>query len=332
MKLPKFSFKKVGEFFKNLPLVRRTYHWSKTHSFPGFFRVPIYDVIIFVINELKRYDLITRANSIAYSFFLSVFPSLIALFTAIPLIKTILQSLIPDMESFDLVLETEIKRIMPGIAGDRLFDFVEDITSQPRFALLSIGFLAAIFFASNGMLALMRGFEKSYVETFKKRKGWKKRVIAILLIISVGGMLVSSIILILLGRFIIEMLQDFSRLDQFTAFLLNSLRWLAIILMFYTCISLIYRYGASTRRRFRMFTPGAGLATLLCILTSVVFSFYVNNWNTYNQLYGSIGTIIVLMIWIQLNSLFILIGFELNASIAINRDLKETIEEENEEL
>ncbi len=332
MKLPKISFQKIKERVLSLPLVRRFYRWSKTSSFPGFYRVPIYDVIIFVINELRRYDLITRANSIAFSFFLALFPSLIALFTTIPIVKMSLENFVPGMENFDIVLEAEIKRIMPGIAGDRLFDFVEDITSQPRFALFSLGFFMALFFASNGMMALMRGFDKSYKETFKKRKGWKKRLIALLLILSVGFFLIFSIILILLGHFFIDLLIQYERLSELTNLLLNGLRWGAVILLFYTSISIIYRYGAATRRKFRLFTPGTGLATILCILTSIVFSFYVNSFNTYNQLYGSIGTIIVLMIWIQLNSLFILIGFELNASIAVNRDLKEKIEDEEQDL
>jgi len=100
--------------------------------------------------------------------------------------------------------------------------------------------------------------------------------------------------------------------------------------MFYTIISLIYRYGAAVRKKFHFFSPGATLATIFCILISIFFSFYVDNFSKYNELYGSFGTIIVTMIWIQLNSLILLIGFELNASIAINRDLKEVVEEEEE--
>jgi membrane protein len=106
--------------------------------------------------------------------------------------------------------------------------------------------------------------------------------------------------------------------DKSLAFVLNISRWLVIIGLFYTCISLIYRFGAATRKRFRFFTPGSALATILCLGSSLVFSYYVNQFNTYNELYGSIGTIIVLMLWIQLNTLSILIGFELNASILIH--------------
>jgi len=96
-----------------------------------------------------------------------------------------------------------------------------------------------------------------------------------------------------------------------------------ILLLFYTAISTIYRLGPSTKRKFPFISPGATVATLLCILTSVGFSFFVNEFGRYNQIYGSLGTLIVVMVWLNLNALILLIGFELNAAIAVNRDLKE---------
>jgi len=319
----KFNFKKIKDYFVNHPLLQRLINWSKEHSLPGFFKVSIYDVGVFLINEMKRYDLFTRSNAIAFSFFLSIFPSLIAFFTLIPLLKASLIQFLPEGENFDIYLRTEIQRIMPGVAGDRLFSFVDDITSNPRFGLLSFGFILAIFFASNGMLALMRGFEKSYMKTFRKRNTFRKRMVAVSLTFLIGILLVGAVILIILGEFLLGLLNDFVSLDLMTQFTIQIIRWISILLLFYMGIALIYRYGAATKRRFRFLSPGTTLATLLCIVSSVVFSAYVNEFNTYNELYGSIGTIIVLMLWIQINSLILLIGFELNASIAINRDLKE---------
>ena len=328
MKKINYYLNKIQQYFLNHPLLKKVINWSKRNSLPGFFRVPIYDVIVFVYNELKRYDLFTRSNAIAFSFFLSIFPSLIAFFTLIPLFKVALIQFLPEGENFDIYLRTEIQRIMPGVAGERLFSFVDDITNNPRFGLLSFGFILAIYFASNGMLALMRGFEKSYTKTFKKRTSFKKRLVAILLTFQIGVLLIGAVILIILGEFLLGLLNDFISLDLMTQFTIQILRWLAILFLFYTGISIIYRYGAATKRKFNMFSPGATLATLLCIISSVGFSAYVNEFNTYNELYGSIGTIIVLMLWIQINSLILLVGFELDASIAINRDLKEEIAEE----
>jgi membrane protein len=225
---------------------------------------------------------------------------------------------LPADYSFDVYLQLEIQKIMPGIAGDRLFAFIEDITTQPRIGLFSFGFLSAIFFASNGILALIRGFEKDEMPSFLQWNMLKKRIVAMLLTFLIGGLVIISVVLVIMGSWLTDLWVTYTGSDKSLAFVLNISRWLVIIGLFYTCISLIYRFGAATRKRFRFFTPGSALATILCLGSSLVFSYYVNQFNTYNELYGSIGTIIVLMLWIQLNTLSILIGFELNASILIH--------------
>lgn len=300
----------------------------KGHSFPGFFRVPIYDVLAFLRKELQRVDLFMRANAIAYSFFLSLFPSIMALFTLIPLLKRYFLKYLPAGEDFETYLQAEIQKIMPGVAGDRLFNFIEDITSNPRVGLLSIGFVMAIFFASNGMLMLMRGFDKSYAITYKQRNAIYKRLIAIGLTFQLGFLIIISVVLIIIGNYLINLFTDLVGLDQFSKIILNVLRWIIVISLFYISIATIYRFGAATKRKFKIFTPGATFATIGCITASVAFSAYVNNFNTYNELYGSIGTIIVIMLWLQLNGLVLLIGYELNASIAVNRDMRDILTEE----
>lgn len=329
-KKPANFFERIQQRIYQHPLVERSLQWTKDHSLPGFFRVPIYDVVTFVLRELKRDSLFTRANSVAYSFFLSLFPSILVLFTLIPYLKYFFLQYLPEGENFEQLLQNEIQKVMPGVAGERLFNFIDDITSNPRVGLLSVGFFLAAFFASNGMLNLMRGFEKSYSITFKNRGALRKRWVAILLTFQLSGLVIASVLLIILGKLAIGFLSNVVNLDQASRILLNSFRWLSVIGLFYTSIAIIYRYGAATRRRFRFFTPGAALSSLLCLIVSVGFSAYVNNFNTYNELYGSIGTIIVIMLWLQMNSLFLLIGYELNASIAVNRDRREEITEDHE--
>jgi len=325
LKKPKIDIADLQKQLFNLPVVKQVIEWAQHNSLPGFFKVPLYDVFVFIQNELKRNDLFTRSYAIAYNFFLSIFPSMIAFFTLIPIFKWAFIQYLPEGENFDSYLRTEIQRILPGVTGDRLFSFVDDITNNPRFGLLSIGFIFAIYFASNGMIALMRGFDKSYNKTFKSRNAFQKRFIAIGLTFLIGVLLVAAVVLIILGEFLLEVLNNFISLDQFTNITIQLLRWLATLLVFYMGIALIYRYGAAAKRRFAIFSPGTTLATILCIISSLAFSFYVNEFNTYNELYGSLGAIIALMLWIQINSLILLIGFELNASIAVNRDLKKQI-------
>lgn len=297
--------------------------WAKKVSFPGFFKVPIWDVITFSLKEFQRFDLMIRANAVSFSFFLALFPSLIALFTLTPFLKEYILGFLPENYHFDAYLREEIQKIMPGNAGDRLFNFIEDITTQPRIGLFSFGFLSAIFFASNGILALIRGFEKDEMPNFLQWNMLKKRMNAMLLTLIIGGLVIVSVLLVILGSWFTALIIQFIKVGKLFAFLLNLSRWLIIISLFYSSISLIYRFGAATKKRFRFFTPGSALATLLCLGSSIIFSYYVDQFNTYNELYGSIGTIIVLMLWIQLNTLSILIGFELNAGILINMATKE---------
>jgi membrane protein len=296
--------------------------WARTVSFPGFFKVPIWDVVSFSLKEFQRFDLMIRANAVSFSFFLALFPSLIALFTLTPFLKEYILGFLPLDYSFEAYLQEEIQKIMPGNAGDRLFNFIEDITSQPRIGLFSFGFLSAIFFASNGILALIRGFEKDEMPSFLQWNMFKKRMQAMLLTLIIGGLLIVSVILVILGNWFTDLLVLYIKVGKLFAFMLNMGRWIVIVSLFYSSISLIYRFGAATKKRFRFFTPGSALATLLCLGSSIIFSYYVNQFNTYNELYGSIGTIIVLMLWIQLNTLSILIGFELNAGILINMVIK----------
>lgn len=318
MRLP--TYQQIADAFEQHPWVQALLNWAKTHSFPGFFGVPLYDVIVFLINESKRITLSSRANAMAFSFFLSLFPAIIFLFTV--------ATYLPIYETFEQEINGYISLIMPNNAGRELQTTIKELV-KPSSSFLSLGFVLAMYFSSNGMMAMMEGFEKAHVSVFTKRPAWKKRLIALGLTLQLGFLLSGSVVLIILGDLIINWVVEFLQLDVTTETTIEVFRWLVILMLFYFSIALIYRYGAALRDRFKWITPGATLATLLSITTSLAFSFYVNAFGTYNKVYGSIGTIIVLMLWIQLNCLILQIGFELNASIAANRDLKsEVIEEE----
>lgn len=318
MKLPKF--KEIQLAIENHPLVKLVLDWSKTHSLPGFFKVPVYDVAVFLYNESKRVTIVSRANAMAFSFFLSLFPAIIFLFT--------LATHLPIYDTFESEINSYINQIMPSNAGQELQETIKSLV-KPNSNFLSIGFFLAIYFSSNGMLSLMGGFEKTHLRAFHKRPAWKKRLIAIFLTMQLAVLLASSVVLIILGNTVITWLFDFARISRFAVNVIEVFRWLVTIALFYFSIALIYRYGTALHNKLKWLTPGASLATILSIVTSLAFSFYVEAFNTYNKVYGSIGTIIVIMLWIQLNCFILLVGFELNASIAVNRDLKEAEEEED---
>ena len=306
----------------------------------GFFDIPIYDVISFVIREIRKEKLITRANSIAFSFFLSIFPSLLAIFTLIPLILPLFeQFILPYMSADQIVVEggkTNIRAtllnqvnavlaqadLIPNNAINTFNTFAEDLLLKPRFGLLSAGFILALFFASNGMMQLMRGFEKSWhSSTFIQRSALKKRLISFRLLFTLVGVIFLSIISIIIGNFIFPKLLAKLHISALSSYILHILRWFFTLILFYSGISLIYRIGIPIKEKVKFFSAGATLATFLSITSSLLFALYVDSFSTYNELYGSIGTIIVIMLWIQINAFILLIGFELNASIQVNKNL-----------
>lgn len=288
--------------------------WLKRRSLPGFEGVPIWDTVVFIYKEARRDDLTTRANSMAFSFFLSLFPTIIFLFTLIPYF--------PASENYMAVLSDSIEEFFPDAAKDYILGIIGDILSIPRGGLLSIGFILALFFSSNGMFSMMRGFDKSYAESFKRRNVFQKYALAIWLVFILFLLLIFSVVLIIGGQQILNYIFEFLNWGEASAWSLGLLRFIAVIFLFYGLISAIYYFGPSLRKRMNWFSPGATLATFLSLLTSVGFSYFVNNFGRYNEIYGTIGALIVVLIWIQFNCFILLVGFELNASIAVNRDLK----------
>ncbi len=312
------SWHQIETFFLSLPIVAATILWSKTHSFPGFFKVSIYDVVAFIWYEIGRITLFSRANAMAFSFFLSLFPAIIFLFTV--------ATHIPIYDTFKGEINGYIDHIMPTNAGTEVKSAIERLV-KPNTSVLSLGFILTIYFSSNGMLAMMEGFEKLHLPTFKRRPAIRKRLIGIALTMLLGMLLVGSVVLIILGNWLIGLATELLNLSAFGGALIDLFRWMTIILLFYFGIAIIYRYGAAMHQRFRWLTPGATLATIFSLISSLAFSFYVEYFDTYNKVYGSIGTIMVLMLWIQINCLILLIGFELNASIAVNRQRKKEVME-----
>ncbi|MGB3801083.1 MAG: YihY/virulence factor BrkB family protein [Lewinella sp.] len=334
--MKKFSMTAFKQYFTEHPVVIGLLKYSKENSLIGFHGVPIYDVVVFVINEATRDDLFTRANSVAFSFFLSLFPSILTIFTLVPFVLNFLSIWFPALDSFNMTLYEEIKRVMPGQAGDIVFGFVQEITNSPKIGLLSFGFLLAVYFSSNGMMSLMQAFEKSYVKVFRQRGFLRKRMVAVGLTFLIGLFIIASVVLVIMGDSIIGWINYWLGLGGFASFLVNSVRWITMLALYYIIIGSLYRYGAATIKRFSYFSPGVTLATILSLLTSVAFSFYIdgfNRYDTYTKFYGSISTIIIVMLWLQLNALILIIGCEMNAAIAVHRDLttpatRDTLEEE----
>lgn len=289
----------------------RIIEWTKEFSPWGFSGVSLYDAVSFVIKETSKDNIIIRANSVSFSVFLSLFPAIIFIFTLLPML--------PIVQDYTTTLSDNLAGVLPRSSHQYIFGIINDLTSIKRDGLLSLGAFLALWFSSNGMLNLMSGFDKAYNDTFTDRPWYKDRLVAILLTILIALLLIVSLVSVVLENIILGYLQQTFDLPSVLTFILSLTNKLVAIFVVYTAISLIYRYGPAMYRRIPFINVGSILATVVSLLTSVVFSHFINNFNRFNEVYGSIGALMVTMIWIQLNALIILIGFELNASLAIHK-------------
>ncbi len=311
-------FKNIGhKVVRSLPaqfIVRR----SKTTTLPGFRGIPIYDVVLFFIKQVQTVGLQERASSIAFNFVMAIPPSIIFLFTLIPFL--------PISKDFEAQLYGLIRDVVPGQKDNSvLINFLQDFINNPRNGLLSIGFILSIFFSSNAIMGVMRSFDKNYIG-FKKRTGLQKRLTA-LQITFVLFVFVFATILLLVGQGQVLKVLGIKSLWVRTAIL--NLRWLLIVVLLFASISFIYRHAPAVHKKWRMINPGSILATFMMLTLTLGFSWWVSRFGNYNQLYGSIGTVLILMLMIYFNSLVLLIGFELNVSIS---SLQKIAEERNNNL
>lgn len=281
---------------------------SRRVSLPGFDGVSLHETISFFVSQVKKVGLIDRARAIAFSFLI-----------AIPAATIFICTLIPYLPVHRKII-TQLLLITKDIAPTQntyvlVSQFLEDFLAKPRAGLLSVGFLLALFYSSNAMMGIMRSFNKSLVYN-ARRNPLAARWMAIKLTTLVLCMAVGSVIL--LGTQA-DLLRTWLREAHITGRhahgLLRIVRWIVVIPLFYIAIACIYKYGPAVKKRWRLFSPGTFLATLLTILTTMAFSYWVNRFGNYNKVYGSIGTVMILMLLVYFNSLVLLIGYELNVSI-----------------
>lgn len=269
----------------------------------------LYRILIIFIDKVGDNQLFEKAYGVAFNFTLSLFPAIIFLFALIPFIHEYVPS----------VSQGEILHFLQDILPKSVFDVtattIYDTIQIRREGLISFGVLFALFLATNGVNSLMKTFNMSY-KTVENRSFIKTRWIALLLTILLAFALIIAILLLLIGQIVLNWLIDIGILSEdFLYYLIIVLRFVVIFIAFYLAIASIYYWGPAIHDKWRFFSMGSILATLLCVLVSFGFSLYVANFGTYNKVYGSIGTIIALMIWQWLMSFILLLGFEFNASM-----------------
>jgi len=279
---------------------------AKRITFYGFDGMPLYNVMVFFWRSIVDGSLTARASAITFSFFMALFPAIIFLFTLIPYIP---------IDNFQDELFLLIKDMVPATAFLAIEETVQDILTQQRGDLLSLGFFMALIFATNGLASMMSGFDTS-LHTFERRTWLSQYLIALLLLVILSVLITLAIGLITTGQYLINYLAANGYLkDHFIIYTLSVAKWLVILFLFFMANSFLYYLAPAKKTKWRFISAGSTLSTVLCVLTFVGFSYYINHFGRYNKLYGSIGTLLVIMLLMYLLSLILLVGFELNASI-----------------
>lgn len=298
----------IKDFIFNHPLYLRLVSFLQRIKL-GKNKIGLYDAIKIFIQKMVDDDVLDRANGVAFSFTMAIFPAIIFLFTLVPFI----QFFFPEVTNDQIIGFME--NILPETLYAAADTTIHDIINKQRGGLLSFGFIFTLVLSTNGMSSLMSAFNACY-KTVETRGFFKMRFIATVLIFILALSVLISVALLVVGQ---QLLQD-NKIKEFIQEVISLdlvliLRFIILYVVFQVAISSIYYFAPAVHERWHFFSMGSIFSTLACLAAFFGFSFYVNNFGTYNKLYGSIGVLLVLMLLLFILSLILLVGFEMNAAL-----------------
>lgn len=296
--------KEIEDKLEKIPVINLLVRFGKKIKIPGLEGMSLYDVLEMYILGIVKGALTTRASGISYSFFMAIFPFMLFVLTLIPYIP---------IDGFQENLITLISETLPPKTFDAVDFVLLDILNNKQAGLLSFGFFISIFLMTNGVNAIFGGFEYSY-HVKEMRNVVRAYFISMLVSLIIVFFLVITVTLTVFYQILLDLIIKKGWIED-EIFWLQIGRGALFLIMIFTIVSILYKYGTKDGKHSRFFSPGSIFTTTLSILTFYLFSYYVNEFSQYNQLYGSIGTLLILMLFIWLNAIILLLGFELNASI-----------------
>ncbi len=276
---------------------------------PGFDGMPLYDVLVFFFRGLFKGVITYRAAAIAFNFFLALIPFVLFLFTLIPFVTS--ENYQADM--LDMMVE-----LLPANLYHLAENTIIGIVSRPSTGLLSLVFFTTVYFATNGIDAILQGFGQSY-HAGELWPWWKQKLTAFFMLTGFSILIFMVMALLGFGKLVIDVLyQQGIFTSEVTRFWLITIRWILIFVFLLLTISSLYYFGQPKDRKqnkYRFISPGSLLGTVLFVLGGLLLKLYFENFGRYNIIYGSLGSIAILMVWLYYNAIILLIGYELNASI-----------------
>lgn len=272
--------------------------------------ISVYRFLEILWRNVVTFDLDQRATSVAFSFLLAVFPAILFLFTLIPYIP---------IDHLDVLIMDFSRNLMPAGLYDVVAQTIYEIISRPRGDILSFGFIFSLYAATNGINSLTRAFNGAFEN--KKTRGFvRSRGTAALVLLILVMVLVCAVIILIVGKIVLNYIASQGLFSSGLNLLaIRTLGYISIFFIFYFGIASLYYFAPAIPKRIRFFNFGAAFSAVLCILATNLFSFYLENFSSYNKLYGSIGTLIAIMVWMYLICLILILGFEINVDLREER-------------
>jgi len=306
---PKFWNKIIS-----IPLIVKSKSYLRKISFAGFGDNSVYEVGKYFILSIQKEGIRLRSSSMAFSFFLSIFPSILFVLNLLPFIP------IPGLKK---EIFNQLDYLLPAESYHTLESTVVNILENGNGSILSVSIISFLYFSSNGILSMIQAFNKRH-DSIKKGFFLKNRIKSIGIVIFLALQFLIGISLMIYSTSLIHWSQESLNISTGLSFyLIIIIKYIILFLLVLATITALYHFCSNVETRYRLITPGGIISTILCLLTTYLFSYYVDNFGSYNKVYGSLGAIIGLMILIYINCSSILVGYELNSSITdakLNKD------------
>ncbi|MCO5249405.1 MAG: YihY/virulence factor BrkB family protein [Chitinophagales bacterium] len=279
-------------------------------SAPGLQGVTIGSVVRGVMLELKNDDLIIRASSMSFFFFIALFPTITFFFSLIPYLP---------VDNYDTFLLNLLNNLLPEAVFRILETTISDIVSNQRGGLTIFNFLMAFIFSSTGLTSMFKSFDKTS-DFYKNRNFIQRQLVSLKILSLLSFLLLVSISLVILGeRTIKEILMHYELFNYYTYWLVIVAKYILVAFLFLNAIAMIYYYAPAIKKKFRYFSTGAIFSTVSLIILSNLLKFYFRLLSNFNHFYGSLGIVIVCMLFVYFSSIVLLLGFEINNSIATGK-------------
>lgn len=316
------KFREWGNDLEKVPVLGKIIRKSRTLILPGFQHIPLYDVMDYFFQSLGKGVIFQRAAALTYRIFVALIPMIIALFSVIAFLGDNVQH----------TLIALLQSVVPFYAWPAVGNVITDVITNQNGTLSSLMFVFGIYFTilcCNGLLATLN---TSYFN--EQRRNIVKQVllsfmimfIAFFIILVVLGMLIYSSILLQ------HIQQRFDAPKEVFFYLVHGVKWVLVFAALYFLVSILYYLAPVDKKNYKFFSAGSSMCTMLMVLILWVLNFYFSNFSNYNLIYGSLGALFAILLWINWSSLALLVGFDLNVSIAKAKSIQaqnDTVNEEN---